>query len=206
MNNQIKTNSVSISGSLVTLPEFRYEHNGEKFYGFTIASERKSGTKDILPVICPEILIQDLDTEQTTYVNIVGEYRSRNVPLKNGKSKLELFIFANELIELLEDANINEVKLIAHIVKQHDVRKTPGGFELCDALVAVNRKYRRSDYLPVISWNRRARYFSNLPVGTKVFIEGRIQSREYTKNGEKKIAYEISIMSFEEIKEENDND
>ena len=196
-----QNNLVVISGEITT-PKELFEKDGETFYSFTISPVRNSGVKDVIPVVCPQVLLQRVDVENLKYVEIVGEYRSRNVKVNSTKNRLELFIFAKELTELLENSFMNDIQLTGYLVKSPTFRTTPFGRKICDGMIAVNRHYDRSDYIPLIIWNRKAEYFSTLKTGTKIFIDGRIQSREYDKEGTKKVAYEVSVNSYKVIKED----
>ena len=133
-------------------------------------------------------------------IGIFGQFRSYN-KLGDGKSKLMLTVFAKELIDPSEVSEINQICLTGYICKEPIYRTTPFGREICDCLIAVNRAYNKSDYIPCIAWGRNARYVKNLDIGAKVTLTGRIQSREYQKkhdenNIETKTAYEVSISSI----------
>lgn len=138
-------------------------------------------------------------------VIIEGQYRSRNVH-ENAKSRLELHLFAKNICTAeIETADRNEIILNGYICKPPVYRTTPLGREICDVLLAVNRAYRKSDYIPCVVWGRNAEFVSGLEVGTQLKLEGRIQSREYIKkleNGEeRRIAYEVSVTTVEPVME-----
>ena len=159
--------------------------------------KRLSGHGDILPVTISERLITDKDLKVGTTINALGQFRSYN-KLVDGKSKLMLTVFVRELIEDEEVRNPNSIVLTGYICKQPIYRTTPFNREIADILIAVNRSYNKSDYIPCIAWGRNARFAKNLAVGEKIAVSGRIQSREYQKkitDDDVKImtAYEVSI-------------
>lgn len=213
-NSILETNYVKITGKIVSPIEFSHEIYGEGFYNFFIEVPRLSETVDVLPVSISERLIINMELKEGTYVKIIGQLRSYNRYV-NGASKLILTVFARD-IELLEDEeeikenlkSPNEIFLDGYICKPPVYRTTPFGREISDLLLAVNRAYNKSDYIPCIAWGRNARFCSNILVGDHIKIWGRIQSREYQKkleNGEveTRVAYEVSISKLEYI--ENDN-
>lgn len=213
-NSILETNYVKITGKIVSPIEFSHKIYGEGFYNFFIEVPRLSETVDVLPVSISERLIINMELKEGTYVKIIGQLRSYNRYV-NGASKLILTVFARD-IELLEDEeeikenlkSPNEIFLDGYICKPPVYRTTPFGREISDLLLAVNRAYNKSDYIPCIAWGRNARFCSNILVGDHIKIWGRIQSREYQKkleNGEveTRVAYEVSISKLEYI--ENDN-
>ena len=188
-----ENNRVLLVGTVTEEPVLDHEILGEKFYKTFVASDRKSGTADVIPVLISEKLIQPIPYLGST-VQVMGEYRSRNT----ANRKLCLNVFANSFELVKSDAeHINEIYLEGFICKKPNLRITPLGRHICEILLAVNRRYNRSDYIPCISWGRNAQFVSNAPIGTKIVAEGRIQSREYKKvvgeTEEIKVAYEISI-------------
>ena len=192
-----KNNKVFISGEIVTKAEFSHEVYGEGFYEMYVLVKRLSGHGDILPVTISERLITDKDLKVGTTINALGQFRSYN-KLVDGKSKLMLTVFVRELIEDEEVRNPNSIVLTGYICKQPIYRTTPFNREIADILIAVNRSYNKSDYIPCIAWGRNARFAKNLAVGEKIAVSGRIQSREYQKkitDDDVKImtAYEVSI-------------
>ncbi len=214
IKNILETNSVKATGKIVSPIEFSHEMFGEGFYNFYLEVPRLSETVDVLPVTISERLIINMDLKEGTYVEIIGQLRSYNRYV-NGSSKLVLTVFARD-IKLLEDEeeikehlkSPNEIFLDGYICKQPIYRTTPFGREISDLLIAVNRAYNKSDYIPCIAWGRNARFCSNILVGDHIKIWGRIQSREYQKkvgenDYETKVAYEVSISKLEYI--ENDN-
>ncbi|MDO4283527.1 MAG: single-stranded DNA-binding protein [Clostridia bacterium] len=204
-----ENNFVEIGGIIIDKPEFSHELFDEKFYKVNIESKRLSGSQDILPVIVSERLI-DIDSLNIgNKVHVVGQFRSYNKQ-EEVKSKLILSIFAKEIENIEEElTTLNNTELIGFICKKPIYRKTPLGREIADVLIAVNRSYKKSDYIPCILWGRNAKFCEKLEVGTMVKIAGRIQSRKYEKkleNGEtlEKVAYEVSVSKFSVYKEEKE--
>lgn len=201
MNNVTdKNNKVFISGEIVTEAEFSHEVYGEGFYEMSVLVKRLSGQGDILPVTVSERLINDKDLKVGKQINAFGQFRSYN-KLVEGKSKLMLTVFVRELMDVPCVKNPNSIVLAGYICKPPVYRTTPFNREIADILIAVNRSYNKSDYIPCIAWGRNARFAKNLEVGEKIAISGRIQSREYQKrisDEEIKImtAYEVSISKL----------
>ena len=198
----LENNSIYIAGKIIEECEFSHEVYGEGFYLFKISSERLSDNEDILPITISERLIEKEKLTLGTRVEVIGQLRSYN-NYGSKKNKLVLTIFAREISLLEEETeqNPNQIFLNGFICKPPVYRKTPFGREISDILVAVNRAYNKSDYIPCIAWGRNARYLSNLAVGENIKIWGRMQSRKYQKkNGdilEERIAYEVSISKIE---------
>lgn len=198
----LENNSIYIAGKITEECEFSHEVYGEGFYLFKISSERLSDNEDILPITVSERLIDKQSLTLGTRVEVIGQLRSYN-NYGNKKNKLVLTIFAREINLLEEDTeqNPNQIFLNGFICKPPVYRKTPFGREISDILVAVNRAYNKSDYIPCIAWGRNARYLSNLSVGENIKIWGRVQSRKYQKKVEdtveERIAYEVSILKIE---------
>ena len=195
-----KNNKVYLSGEIVGNAEFSHEVYGEGFYEMSVSVKRLSGQDDILPITVSERLIQDKNLQAGSKISAIGQFRSYN-KLVDGKSKLMLTVFIREIIELDENRNPNSIVLSGYICKPPVYRTTPFNREIADLLIAVNRSYNKSDYIPCIAWGRNARFVKNLSVGDKVALAGRIQSREYQKrfeNDEIKImtAYEVSISKL----------
>ncbi len=201
MNNLTeKNNKVFISGEIVSKAEFSHEVYGEGFYEMNVLVKRLSGQGDILPVTISERLIQDKNLKIGTTINALGQFRSYN-KLVDGKSKLMLTVFVRELPEIVNVKNPNSIVLSGYICKPPVYRTTPFNREIADILIAINRSYNKSDYIPCIAWGRNARFAKNLAVGEKVALSGRIQSRDYQKrisDDEIKImtAYEVSISKL----------
>ncbi len=195
-----KNNKVFISGEIVTEAVFSHEVYGEGFYEMNVLVKRLSGQGDILPVTISERLITDRDLKVGVTINALGQFRSYN-KLINGKSKLMLTVFVRELLDDAPSRNPNSIVLTGYICKQPIYRTTPFNREIADILIAVNRSYNKSDYIPCIAWGRNARFAKNLAVGDKIAVSGRIQSREYQKkiaDDDIKImtAYEVSISKL----------
>jgi primosomal replication protein N len=207
-------NVVCVVGRYHSDIEFSHKVYGEGFYTFKILVPRLSDYSDILPVTVSERLICDIDIESCRQdIKIDGQLRSYN-KFVDGSNRLILTIFAREL-SLLEDPeevkNPNQIALDGYICKNPLYRTTPFGREITDILVAVNRPYGKSDYIPCIAWGRNARFSEKLKVGDRIKIWGRIQSREYQKrqfDGQviNKTAYEVSVSKMERVNENNRSD
>ena len=195
-----KNNKVYIMGEIVSDATFSHEVYGEGFYEFFVRVMRLSGQADILPVTLSERLIQDGLLAPGKTICALGPFRSYN-KIENDKSRLMLTVFVRELLDELPDKNPNSILLSGYICKPPIYRTTPFNREIADVLVAVNRAYNKSDYIPCIAWGRNARFVKNLNVGDKIAISGRIQSREYQKklsDAETRTmtAYEVSISKL----------
>ncbi len=195
-----KNNKVYIAGEIVSDAKFSHEVYGEGFYEFFVRVLRLSGQADILPVTLSERLIQGGMLGKGKTIFALGQFRSYN-KIENGKSRLMLTVFVRELLEEMPDKNPNSILLSGYICKPPIYRTTPFNREIADVLVAVNRAYNKSDYIPCIAWGRNARFVKNLTVGDKIAISGRIQSREYQKKlSETEIktmtAYEVSVSKL----------
>ena len=195
-----KNNRVYISGEIVSDATFSHEVYGEGFYEFFVRVMRLSGQADILPITISERLIQDGMLCKGKSICALGQFRSYN-KIENGKSRLMLTVFIRELLEELPDKNPNSILLSGYICKPPVYRTTPFNREIADILIAVNRAYNKSDYIPCIAWGRNARFVKNLTVGDKIAISGRIQSREYQKKLSEvdvrtMTAYEVSVSKL----------
>ena len=209
---ELENNRVSLTGYFSNRFEFSHEKFGEKFFIAELAVERLSGVKDFIPVMVSDRLIE-VKEDYTGYpVKIDGQFRSYNKKEENRK-RLILSVFATD-IEFLDgyvvNADNNAISLDGYICKEPVYRQTPNGREIADLIVAVNRPYGKSDYIPCIVWGRNARYASSLEVGTHIALDGRIQSREYIKKldggqTETKVAYEVSVGKIEVVEDEKDN-
>lgn len=212
MSREQENNKVKLSGEIVSNFEFSHEVYGGGFYTATLASERLSGEKDIIPIMVSERLVDVKADWIGRFAKISGQFRSYNKH-ENGRSHLELSVFVREFEEFdldreepLSINDENHISLDGYICKTPIYRKTPHGREIADILLAVNRQYGKSDYIPCIAWGRNARFASGLEVGTRLQIEGRIQSREYEKkisetDSETRTAYEVSISKMETVEE-----
>ena len=235
--NYLENNYLTLVGKVASDKKFSHEIYGERFYSFDLCIPRLSGSADIIPVTASERLFTDEMLQDGTKLLIKGQFRSYN-SYENERNKLILTVFAKDIEEVKEDEEVvetenveetenvdseearkeafkkdyitNEVVLIGYICKKPVYRQTPFGREIADLLLAVNRAYNKSDYIPSIAWGRNARFCQNLEVGTEVKIVGRVQSRNYEKKLEdgtvlKKVAYEVSIGSLEVVKESENN-
>ncbi len=195
-----KNNKVYISGEIITEAEFSHEVYGEGFYEMNVLVKRLSGQADILPVTISDRIIADKNLKVGVTINAIGQFRSYN-KLIDGKSKLMLTVFVRELLDYQPLKNPNSIILSGYICKPPVYRTTPFNREIADILIAVNRSYNKSDYIPCIAWGRNARFAKNLAIGEKIALSGRIQSREYQKRiNEEDIrvltAYEVSISKL----------
>lgn len=204
MENSLETNQTELRGTILSLPEYSHKSYGEVFYHFILGVYRKSGYQDKVPVVISERLIWNLTLGLENRAHVLGQIRTYNECL-DGKNKLNIVIFAREFQLLEEDGTLdeNKVYLEGFLCKTPIKRVSPLGREICDMMLAVNRMYNKSDYIPCIAWGRNAGYAGVLVVGTKIRISGRIQSREYRKKDEEgntitKVAYEVSILKIEE--------
>ena len=213
-----ENNHIILVGKVTSDKRFSHEIYGEKFYIFDLSVPRLSGTSDVIPITVSERLMVSGDLPVGTKITVEGQFRSYN-SYGEGKNKLVLTVFAKN-IEMLEDQESeveakkdfisNEVTLIGYICKKPVYRQTPFGREIADILLAVNRAYSKSDYIPCIAWGRTARFCENMEVGTEVKVVGRVQSRQYEKKHEdgsveNKVAYEVSVSSLEVINQEDDS-
>lgn len=194
-----KNNKVYLYGEIVSEAQFSHEVYGEGFYEFKVRVMRLSGQADILPVTVSERIMTE-DMQIGSYICALGQFRSYN-KLEGGKSRLMLTVFVRELLETQPGKNPNSVVLSGYICKPPVYRTTPFNREIADLLVAVNRSYNKSDYIPAIAWGRNARFVRNLSVGDKIALSGRIQSREYQKKQPDEsfltmTAYEVSISKL----------
>lgn len=208
MNKSANNNQVTIAGEVVSKFIFNHEVYGEGFYTTDIRVRRESGIDDVIPVMISERLMDVTQDYSGQYIAILGQFRSYNYN-KGEKRKLQLHVFAIEA-EIVEEMFVmtNAIYLDGYICKEPTYRVTPLGREIADIILAVNRPYSKSDYIPCIFWGRNARYVENLQVGEKLKVEGRIQSREYTKiledgTTEVRVAYEVSINRFEVVTDES---
>ena len=205
----LENNQVNITG--VVDSEFTYSHEvfGEQFYVFNISTERISGVLDTIPVTISERAINLDEIHVGKRFKIYGQFRSFNKHMEH-KNRVILSVFARDIMELDDnqlDVNENYISLDGYICKEPIYRKTPLGREIADMLIAVNRSYGKSDYIPCICWGRNARFAENFNVGGHIQVWGRIQSREYQKKisedeFEKRVAYEVSVSKLEYIEDE----
>ena len=201
---QMQNNQVYLSGQIASEPEFSHEIMGEKFYDMTVSVARLSGQNDVIPITISDRLMEGGLFEIGNLIGLIGQFRSYN-KIVDGKSKLVLRVFVRELCECDDNAP-NVIEIEGYVCKQPVYRTTPFKREIADLLIAVNRAYNKSDYIPAIAWGRNARYASMFRVGEKIHLMGRIQSRVYQKalddgSVEERVAYEVSITKFEQEKE-----
>ena len=211
------TNMVKLVGILKEEREYSHEIYGEKFYSIMIEVPRLSESVDLLPITISERLLINLDLEVGNYVIIEGQLRSYNRYI-DSSNKLVLTIFARDLYlpeseEELQDLlrSPNEIYLDGFICKEPIYRTTPFGREITDLLVAANRAYNKSDYIPSIAWGRNARFCETLEVGDHIRLWGRIQSRDYQKKCEdgeviSRVAFEVSVSKLEFIEDDNNRE
>lgn len=200
-----ENNKACIGGTVTSYPVFSHEMFGERFYRMDVSVKRESGILDTVPVTVSEKLFDTTRENRGRNVQVSGAVRSHNRH-DGEKNRLEIFVFAKEITFAEEGSDAaNQVALDGYICKAPVYRKTPLGREIADMLVAVNRPYGKSDYIPCICWGRNARYAGGLEVGAHIQIEGRIQSREYRKKlddgtQEDRMAYEVSASRLESVK------
>ena len=211
-----ENNHIILVGKVTSEKRFSHEIYGEKFYIFDLSVPRLSGNADIIPITISERLMVNGDLPINTKITVEGQFRSYN-SYGEGKNKLVLTVFAKNVtllddqeseVEARKDFISNEVTLIGYICKKPVYRQTPFGREIADILLAVNRAYSKSDYIPCIAWGRTARFCENMEIGTEVKIVGRVQSRQYEKKHEdgtieNKVAYEVSVGSLEVIEKKD---
>lgn len=211
MENAINNNNITLAGVVEKEPEYSHEVFGEGYYIFMLKCSRTSGNKDTLPVIISERLADITEIKVGQVVTVSGQIRSFNRHIDDVKSKLILSVFARELeTELSFEEDINTVILDGFVCKPPIYRCTPKGREIADILVAVNRPYGKSDYIPCIAWRRNARFAGGLEVGEHIQIQGRFQSREYAKKIsdneiETRVAYEVSVSRIDYAEEDEAN-
>ena len=201
-------NQVSIAGEVIS--EFEYSHDvfGEGFYTIDISVGRLSNSADVIPLMISERLMDVKKSYVGKYIEILGQFRSYNRHEEN-RNRLVLSVFVREVKicdEGYESPKPNYIFLDGYVCKQPIYRKTPLGREIADILLAVNRPYGKSDYIPCICWGRNARFAENFTVGGHIQVFGRIQSREYQKkvgeeDFEKRVAYEVSVSKLECIED-----
>ena len=218
--NYTENNHLVLVGKITSERKFSHEIYGESFYIFNLEVPRLSDITDIIPITISERLIDENKMKIGAKIIVKGQFRSYN-SYENEKNKLILTVFAKDIIfeedmeeQIVSEENkkvavSNEVVLAGYICKKPIYRQTPFGREIADILLAVNRAYNKSDYIPSIAWGRTARFCQNLPTGTEVKVVGRVQSRKYEKKYEdgtveEKVAYEVSISSLEVTNKDNE--
>lgn len=199
-----ENNQVSMMGEIVSGFQFSHEVFGEGFYMVDIAVNRLSNYADYIPLMVSERLINTEEDYTGQLIHVTGQFRSYNRH-EEKKNRLVLSVFVRELEfldEIDENEKTNQIFLDGYICKEPIYRKTPLGREIADVLLAVNRSYGKSDYIPCICWGRNARFASGFQVGSHIQMHGRIQSREYVKRlneeeTEHRIAYEVSVSKVD---------
>lgn len=216
--NYLENNHLVLVGKVTSDKRFSHEIYGEKFYIFDLAVPRLSGNADTIPITVSERLLSINELKIDSKIIVEGQFRSYN-SYENERNRLVLTVFAKDIkfvenqeeeIEVSKDVVSNEVILNGYICKKPIYRQTPFGREISDLLLAVNRAYNKSDYIPCIAWGRNARFCENIPVGTEVKIVGRVQSRTYEKKYddgrvETKVAYEVSVSSLEVVNQDDNS-
>lgn len=209
MDNSMLNNKIYLEGKVSSQLEFSHEMYGEGFYNFSVEVSRLSDAKDILSVTVSERLICNMNLKEGDQIIVEGQLRSYNKFI-DGSNRLILTVFARNIEPYTEKSkNPNQIYLDGFICKKPVYRTTPFGREIADMLLAVNRAYNKSDYIPTIAWGRNSRFCENLNVGDNIKVWGRLQSREYEKKISeteviKKIAYEVSISKMERVSKDNE--
>lgn len=211
VNGKCESNVATVSGKIITEPVFGHEIYGEGFYYFDVQVRRLSESYDIIPITVSERLADCSEYKIGRYIEVDGQFRSYNAVQENGSTKLMLTVFARDVIfyeDTLRDTDLNSVELNGYICKPPIYRTTPFNREITDFLLAVNRSYNKSDYIPCIAWGRNARFCGKRTVGENVKVTGRMQSRTYQKKQPDgsvldKTAYEVSVSQIEVIKQED---
>ena len=218
--NYLENNYLTLVGKVTGEKKFSHEIYGERFYVFNLTIPRLSGISDIIPITISERLFEDGMLEEGKKLLVKGQFRSYN-SYEGERNRLILTVFAKDVKVLEEneeetenefakkDVVTNEVVLRGYNCKKPIYRQTPFGREIADILLAVNRAYNKSDYIPCIAWGRNARFCQNLAVGSQIKLVGRVQSRTYEKKYEdgtveERVAYEVSVGSLEVIEENED--
>lgn len=197
-------NTITVRGSLQSLPQFSHENHGRRFLRFILEVARLSGAVDQLPVIAEETLVGEIDPCAGSMLTVCGQIRSHNQRV-DGKRHLMIFIFADSITA--EDGDpINDVELEGPICKEPIFRRTPLGREICDVMLAIPRAFHRADYLPCILWGRTAQEISACHTSDCIRIFGRLQSRVYTKltpeGPQERTAYEVSALHAQIVGED----
>lgn len=194
----MEENKVKITGKIVEEPTYLLtERGGRKIYTSVIEIMRTSGALDVIPIQVPEELAGEIWDHVGGRITLFREYRSYNE--KDGDQRhLRLYVFVKGVSEA-QESDENKVELTGYLCKQPIYRETPLGKEIADLLIAVNRIYKKSDYIPGICWFENAKQAAGLQVGTKIKVIGMIQSRNYVKGNRERIAYEVSVREMEVI-------
>ena len=210
---QMSNNKLRLTGTVTERPVYSHEVCGEEFYETKLSVPRLSGQEDVIPVTLSDRLLARTEVKPGTKISISGQFRSYN-KLEGEHSRLLLTAVAREIMPAGEEVNPNTIEILGYICKPPVYRTTPFKREICDVLLAVNRAYNRSDYIPCIMWGRNARFIKDMPIGERLWVTGRVQSRIYTKclsedKSEERVAYEVSVSKIlvgnkieEELQEE----
>ncbi len=198
----MENNFICLKGTVLGDVEYSHSVQDEEFYKFMLNVARLSGAIDSLPITVSKKLLDENEIKSGNNITVTGQIRSYNKYMEN-RTRLILTAFAKSIEEDMEEDNPNNVVLNGYVCKTPTYRKTPFGREITDVIIAVNRAFNRSDYIPSICWGKNAVLCRDLAVGTNVLIKGRLQSREYTKrDGDEytiRTAYEVSVGEIEEI-------
>lgn len=194
-------NHIDLIGSLASAPQFSHDNHGRRFFSFFLEVERLSGTIDRLPVLASEQLLRATTVQEGDSLHITGQIRSFNSRTP-GRHRLIISVLAEQM-NVCSEPHDNLTALTGVICKEPVYRRTPLGREICDVMLAVNRPYRRADYIPCILWGRTAQEAAAFPVGTTLTLTGRLQSRDYLKllgsESEQRTAYEVSVITAEAV-------
>lgn len=210
---QMSNNKLRLTGTVTERPVYSHEVCGEEFYETKLSVPRLSGQEDVIPVTLSDRLLARTEVKPGAKISISGQFRSYN-KLEGEHSRLLLTAFAREMLPADDEVNPNTIEILGYICKPPVYRTTPFKREICDVLLAVNRAYNKSDYIPCIMWGRNARFIKDMPIGERLWVTGRVQSRIYTKclsedKSEERVAYEVSVSKIlvgnkieEELQEE----
>ena len=210
---QMSNNKLRLTGTVTERPVYSHEVCGEEFYETKLSVPRLSGQEDVIPVTLSDRLLARTEVKPGAKRSISGQFRSYN-KLEGEHSRLLLTAFAREILPADDEVNPNTIEILGYICKPPVYRTTPFKREICDVLLAVNRAYNKSDYIPRIMWGRNARFIKDMPIGERLWVTGRVQSRIYTKclsedRSEERVAYEVSVSKIlvgnkieEELQEE----
>lgn len=210
---QMSNNKLRLTGTVTDRPVYSHEVCGEEFYETKLSVPRLSGQEDVIPVTLSDRLLARTEVKPGAKISISGQFRSYN-KLEGEHSRLLLTAFAREILPADDEVNPNTIEILGYICKPPVYRTTPFKREICDVLLAVNRAYNKSDYIPCIMWGRNARFIKDMPIGERLWVTGRVQSRIYTKclsedKSEERVAYEVSVSKIlvgnkieEELQEE----
>ena len=194
-------NHIDLIGSLASAPQFSHDNHGRRFFSFFLEVERLSGTIDRLPVLASEQLLRATTVQEGDSLHITGQIRSFNSRTP-GRHRLIISVLAEQM-SVCSEPHDTLTALTGVICKEPVYRRTPLGREICDVMLAVNRPYRRADYIPCILWGRTAQEAAAFPVGTTLTLTGRLQSRDYLKllgsESEQRTAYEVSVITAEAV-------